>query len=398
MQLNSQTYRLSDTGKVGTMALAVGVIGIVGCAAGFYVDRTHFFHAYLVAFVFWVTLGLGGLFFTMLHHLVGADWSVVVRRISECLMITLPLMAILFIPIALGMHELYHWSHAGVADHDVLLKAKAPWLNTGWFFIRAGIYFSIWSVLAWMLYNASIKQDLSYDESRAQTMQRISAPGMLVFALSITFASYDWLMSLDPHWYSTIFGVYVFAGSFLAVLSFLAVIALSLRTQGVLADTIRLGHYADLGKLIFGFTVFWAYIAFSQYFLIWYGNIPEETIWYQHRWDGSWKYVSLFLAAGHFLVPFVVLITREAKRNLFVLRAAAIWVLFMHWIDLYWLVLPNMPHAEGAAGVHFSWIDAAAMLAVGGVFFWFFWQRFTANAIVPVSDPRLEVSIRYTNA
>ncbi|MFQ5651207.1 MAG: hypothetical protein ACE5IY_14805 [bacterium] len=377
----------------GKAALVVGGAGLLLSLAGGLVDSKQFFYSYLTAFVFWTTIGLGGLFFVMLHHLTGATWSVVLRRIAEVLMITLPLMALFFIPIFLGRYELFPWTHAEAVAGDHLLHKKAPYLNTTFFVMRAAIYFGIWTILAFNLYNNSLRQDENGTPPVLRKMRSTSAPGMVLFAFTLTFASFDWLMSLEPNWYSTIFGVYVFSGTLLSVLAFLLLAALYLRNRGVLKQSITTEHYHDLGKLLFAFTVFWAYIAFCQYFLIWYGNIPEETTFYLQRWQGSWKAVSLLIVFGHFALPFLVLITRAAKRNLVVLRVMGLWLLFMHWVDVHWLVLPRL-HERG---VSFSWMDLTTMLGIGGPLLWFFWKNLAANALVPVRDPNLKASLQFIN-
>lgn len=229
-------------------------------------------------------------------------------------------------------------------------------------------------------------------------MRRFSAPGMVLFALTITFAAFDWMMSLNPHWYSTIFGVYTFVGSFLCALAFFTLILMMLRGKGVLADKITVEHYHDLGKLLFAFTVFWAYIAFSQYFLIWYGNIPEETVFYHTRWKDGWPPVTMLIVIGHFVAPFLALIPRSAKRSLTWLKVLAVWMFFMHWVDLYWIVMPNVGHGDVKHGFHLSWMDFAPMIGIGGIFLWLFWNKFTSKAIVPVNDQKLEDSFKFVNS
>ncbi|MCF7803667.1 MAG: hypothetical protein K9N46_00005 [Candidatus Marinimicrobia bacterium] len=393
MQLDNNTYRLRESGSFGRRALIIGIIGLALSAVGYFLDAERFFHSYLTSFVFWVTIGVGGLFFVMLHHLTSAKWSVVLRRLTENFMITVPVLAVLFLPLILGIQDLFHWSHADAVAHDELLQQKAPYLNTPFFLIRAAIYFGIWILFGRMLYKVSIAQDSQKDDSLIARMKKLSAPGMLLFALTLTFASFDWLMSLDAHWYSTIFGVYVFSGSLLAILAILTLIAIYFRENDILRETITIEHYHDLGKLMFAFTVFWAYIAFSQFMLIWYGNIPEETIWYKHRWeDLSWRIVSLIVLFGHFVVPFLALVTRAAKRNLTMLKVTSIWLLLMHWVDLYWIVLPNYGHS-----VHFSWMDITTMIGIGGIVLWYFWKATAAHALIPVNDPKLQASIEFEN-
>lgn len=392
-KFNRDTFRITEAGNLGKFALIAGVAGLAISATGYFTDSKQFFYSYLTAFAFWATIGLGGLFFTMLHHLTSATWSVVLRRMTETVMATLPILIILFLPVVFGMHDLYHWTHKDVVEHDAVLKSKEAYLNMPFFFIRTALYFVVWVLLSRTLYSSSLNEDQASSPDLTMKMKRVSAPGMVLFGLTLTFASFDWLMSLDPHWYSTIFGVYVFSGTVLAILSFITLLALYLRNQEILEDVITVEHYHDLGKLLFAFTVFWAYIAFSQFMLIWYANIPEETLFFDHRWHGTWKIVSMIILFGHFVVPFVVLLTRAAKRNLFILKMMGIWLLLMHWVDIYWLVMPNL-HKEGAV---VSWMDLTTMIGVGGLFIWLFWNRFVSQPIVPVKDPKFAASVQFEN-
>lgn len=393
MKFDNQTFKFTNIGNIGNYALIVGIVGIAASAFGYTLDAKQLFYSYLTSYLFWISIGLGGLFFTMLHHLVGATWSVVLRRLFENVMNILPMMILLFIPIALGMGHLYRWSDSEGMAADQLLKAKSGYLNTGFFLARALLYFAVWFLLSRSLYKSSLKQDESHDETLRTRFKRISAPGMILFAATITFAAFDWIMSLDAHWYSTIFGAYFFAGCAMSAMAFTTLAAYYLRRNQVLAIEITVEHYHDLGKLTFAFTVFWAYMAFSQYFLIWYANIPEETVWYLHRWEGSWKLVSLLIVFGHFAIPFLALITQGAKRNPTALAVICIWLLLMHWIDLYWLVLPNL-HKQG---VSFSWMDITTMVGIGGVVIWYFWRRLTSQPLLPINDPKLDASKRFVN-
>jgi hypothetical protein len=393
METQKQDYHLSGTPFFQKPALIIGITGLIASVAGYFVDHSQFFFSYLTAYTFWLTMTLGALFFTLLHHLTNADWSIVLRRILETVMMILPVMAILFIPILLGISDLYHWSHEDVVAADPILQKKSAYLNPVFFTIRIVLYFTIWILLARGLYKTSLAQDLGYQPEQTVKLRKISAPGMVLFALSITFASFDLLMSLDAHWYSTIFGVYIFGGSLLAILSFMVIFGNLLRKRKILAETITVEHYHDLGKFLFAFTIFWGYIGFSQYFLIWYANIPEETIWYLHRWEGSWKILTMVLVFGHFVIPFMALLPRFVKRNMGSLTFFAIWILIMHWIDIYWLVMPNLNHH----GVHFSWMDVATTLGIGGLYLWFFLQKYYKHPLVPVGDPRLDVSIHMKN-
>jgi hypothetical protein len=374
-------------------ALISGAVGVVLSIVAAFADHEQFYFSYLTAYTFWAGIMLGGLFFTMIHNISGAVWSVVLRRIMESLMSAAPLIAVLFIPLIFGIHDLYHWSHEEAVAGDALLQKKAGYLNIPFFVIRSAVYLILWILLAMLLYRKSIAQDKAYDAGQVMKIKRISAPGIVVFALTITFAAFDWLMSLDPHWYSTIFGVYIFAGSFLAAQAFIILFGLGYRKKGILQDVITVEHYHDLAKFLFAFTIFWGYMAFSQYFLIWYANIPEETVWYMHRWEGNWKFITMILVFGHFLIPFLGLMPRAAKRNITYLKAMAIWILVMHFVDLYWIVMPTL-HAHG---FQLSWIDPAAFLAVGGIFVWYVARKYNAGALVPVNDPKLEESIHHVN-
>ena len=300
MRFDAQTYRLSEAGKLGTIALGIGIVGIAGCVGAYFVDPKQFFYSYLTAFVFWTSIGLGGLFFSMIHHLVDATWSVVVRRIIETIAYSLPILLVFFIPVALGMSNLFQWSDSTQVASDHLLKSKSGYLNTGFFLIRTLVYFAIWTFLAVRLYRLSRKQDGGHYLSITTTWRKISAPGMILFALTTTFAAIDWIMSLDAHWYSTIFGAYYFAGAAMSLMAVTLILVIYLHKNNILRGTVTEEHYHDLSKLMFAFIVFWAYMAFSQYFLIWYANIPEETIWFKHRWEGSWKTITLIIVIGHF--------------------------------------------------------------------------------------------------
>lgn len=392
MKLDKDTFRLIETEGVGTWSLWIGLAGLAASAAGYFLNQKQFFFSWLTSFAFWGTIAVGGLFFTQLHHLVGAKWSVVIRRISETVMSVLPVLALFALPLIAGIGVLYPWSHPEHVVHDPILMSKAPFLNVPFFIVRLVLYVGVWAVLSWLLYKTSLAQDGSNTDLRPR-LRKISAPGMLLFAFTLTFAAFDWLMSLEPHWFSTIYGVYVFAGVVVAVVSFLTLMILVLKCRGVLADTITVEHYHDLGKLLFAFTVFWAYIAFSQFFLIWYANFPEETTFFHHRWTGTWKCVSTTLVLGRFVLPFLILMNREPKRNPRVLWVICPFLLAMHWLDLYWLVMPNLHHD----GAHFSWIDAATFVGIGGIFLWIFWKRLVSAPVIPVGDPDLKTSMGFVN-
>ncbi len=365
----------------------------VGALTAYFLDPGRFFQSYLVGFVNITVVGVGCLFFLMVMYLTGSAWSVTMRRIFETIAATLPVAAILVIPVLLGIHELYEWSHADHVAHDKLLQGKSPWLNESAFTIRAFVYIGIWSFLALKLYRNSTRQDETRSVEFMNSSSRWSAPGLLLAFLSVSAAAFDWVMSLNPHWYSTIFGIYIYAGGGVACMATVTLICIAFRRFGILRESITIEHYHDLGKWMFALTVFWTYIAFSQYLLIWYANLAEETIFYQVRFGGNWKWMSLALLLGHFVVPFFVLISRAAKRNLNVLTFAAIWILVFCYIDIYWLVMPNF-HKEGIA---FGWQDVVGWAAPITTFALGFWFRLRKHSLVPEGDFRLEQSLAHIN-
>ncbi len=391
----------SGWSRLPLLAGAVGVVATVATLLLASVDGAkQFYHSWLVAVLFFLGIGLGSLFFVLLHHAAKAGWGVVVRRLAENLACAVPLLAVLFVPVvAMGMHDLFHWTHADAVAHDRLLQVKEPWLNPGGFWLRVVVYFAIWTGLALFLRSASTKQDLTGDLSLSRRMARVSPPALFVFAVTVTFAAFDWLMSMDPHWYSTMFGVYFFAGAIVSAFAAITVLTLAFERTGHFRGVVTGEHFHDLGKLLFAFTVFWAYIAFSQFFLIWYANIPEETAWFLHRLHGTeghaahWTPATVALAVGHFAVPFFFLMPRTIKRNRTLLMVGAVWMLAMHLWDLYWLVMPNL-HKEAPV---FSWLDLTSLLAVGGLFVAVVGLLLNRGSLVPARDPRLVESLSFEN-
>ena len=387
MKVDPKSYLVKDKGSLGKIALVIGIIGLLLSIFGYFSDSKQFYFSYLTSFAFWVSLGLGGLFFTMLHHISGARWSTVILRISQAAMSVLPIMIIFIIPLFFGIKELYDWSHPEIVAHSSVLQGKSGYLNISFFTIRALIYFIIWGVLSFFINKYSRFQD----EGKTSTKQLriVSAPGMFLFAFTISFAAFDWLMSLDPHWFSTMFGAYYFGGSFVIILAFLIIMANYLKSNGTLNTEIGHAHFSDLGKLFFGFIVFWAYLGGAQYFFIWYANIPEETVWFLDRWKNSWATVSKLLIFGHFLLPFITLIFFNTKRNRKILVFFAFWIFFFHYVDMYWLVAPTLHHEFA----HISWMDLTTFIGIGGVFIALFWRNFTSKAIIPINDPYLSDSL-----
>lgn len=389
------------------------ILGIVLAGAGlggaFALKTGHehqFWFSYLTAFYTFLAIGLGGLFFVILQHLVRAGWSIAVRRLAENAMITLPLLCLVALPIVLfGMHDLYHWTDTEAVAADVMLSAKASYLNEGAFKIRVGVYFGVWTLLSVLFYSWSTggDNDPVRAAKNAGRARAFAAPALFLFALSLTFAAFDFLMSLDPHWFSTMFGVYYFAGSCLTIHAFLTLVSIFLRKSGYLQGVVTDEHYHDLGKYLFGFTVFWTYIAFSQYFLIWYANIPEETMWFQYRIADDFFPLTVLLCLGRFPLPFLFLLPRAVKRNAGTLAVAAIWILVMQFVDMYWLVQPVLAHhhaletGDHHMTMHLGSLDALTYVGVLGVFLAGFGWALGRKALVPVNDPRIAESIKFEN-
>lgn len=392
MKFDKNTYQLLETGSLAQKALIVGVIGILLSLLGAFVDRAQFFQAYLTAFTFLTTVGLGGLFFVLIHHITGAHWGTVMRRVAENLASTLPIMGLFMIPLFFGMHDLFHWTHTEDPHvaHDAILQWKAPYLNVTFFVIRSVVIFLIWTWLVRGLRKLSLAQDQGNAESLGK-MRRMAAGGTVLFALTVTIFGFDWLMSLDPHWYSTMWGVYIFSGAFLGGLALLSIMASILRNKGA-EGIITAEHTHDFGKFLFAFTVWWAYIGGAQYFLIWYGNIPEETIWFLHRWEHGWKTVSMLLIIFHFMVPFVVLAFRAAKRIPKLVIALSSLILFMHYVDHFWMINPTFNDHH----LQVSWMHLTTVLGVGGVFIWWILLKMAEAPVVPLKDPSLQKSIEHT--
>jgi hypothetical protein len=387
---------------VGAIGLAVLVIGGFMLPSG--EGLRHALAAYQVGVMAALAISLGGMFFVMAFHLTAAGWSATIRRQFENLMRLVPWMALLVLPVlAIEMWtggQLFLWLDSDLKAHDTLLVHKAPYLNAWFFTGRAVIYFCVWFVLAWLLWGYSKEQDATGDKWLTNRAARTSTWGMLLFALTVAFASFDWLMSMDYRFFSTIWGVYYFAGaaySSLAVVVF--VLALCLRA-GKLKGLVTEEHFHDLAKLMFAFTVFWAYIAFSQYFLIWYANIPEETAFMLARKTGGWEHYSMVLVVGHFILPFFILLWRFVRRSYALLMAIALWMLVMHVIDIAWLVRPFVYGPiifEDKVRVDRVWMDIAGVVGVLGIFGGLLVRNVFSGPLVATRDPRIAESLHHRN-
>ncbi|MFG0256746.1 MAG: quinol:cytochrome C oxidoreductase [Phycisphaerales bacterium JB043] len=358
--------------------------------------------SYHVGVLFCVGMALGCMGIVMILHQVNAGWSALVRRqVENTMSMLFPVCALLFLPILISTFvapgKLWHWMDADYVAGDLIYAHKQPFLNVGFFTIRTIAYFVIWGFLAWKLYGYSRIQDSTADKWLTAKARRMSSYGLLLFAVTTAFAGFDWIMSLDYHWFSTMFGVYFFAGNFGAALAVTILIMLALRRQEDFRSLVTQEHLHDLGKLLFGFCVFWAYIGFSQYFLIWYANIPEETSWFLARRTDTWYIYSILLAVCRFVIPFVVLMPRPFRRSPRVLAIAGVWILVCHALDLFWMVRPEFTSYETGADIGLSWQDVVAFVGPVALFAGLLVRKIISGPLVPTNDPRLAESLHHKN-
>jgi len=376
--------------KIGGILLVIGLV--LGIAA-FFVDSYRASFAYLVSFIFFLSIVVGSLFLVALEYAANADWSTPFRRVSEFLAAGLPLLLIFTIPLLFNTSSLFQWSHADFVNSDKMLQAKSAYLNTPFFMVRVFVIIIIWIFFYFLIIRNSRKQDETGNQALTKRNITLSVIFIPIFAITITLVAVDWIMSLESKWFSTIFGVYLFAGVAWSSLAALTLTSIKLKEKGFLHPAVKEDHYYSLGTLMFAFTAFWGYIAFSQYMLIWYGNLPEETFWFMQRWAGGWKIVSVLLIVTHFIVPFFYLISYEAKTNPKKLKFISIWILCVHLLDIYWLIMPSMSRNDHAYS--FSWIDFVFPLIFIGVIMIVFKKVSEKINLVPVRDPKLERGLNF---
>ncbi len=394
--------------------LIAGLIGVAISTVGvFATDRIGAF-AYLIGLIFVTSITIGMLFLVLIHHIFDAGWSVVVRRQAENFLAALPYLALLFIPLFLvtylkSQSTLWIWMDAdyvlhghGTVAEDVLYNKKTWWLSEGFFWFRAILCFGTWVWFARALRNHSFSQDQDGSASHTHACRKLAAGGLFAVAFTWTCAGFDWIMSLEFHWFSTMFGVWFFANAMRAALAVLTIACTFLVVRGPLKGIFNTKHLHDLTTLSFAFTVFWAYISFSQYFLIWNGNLPEETFWYNFREEGMWKGVGMFLVFGHFFLPFLLLLQFPFKTNPTPARAISAWILFMQLFDVFFNVLPSLKDAHGVPYQMFSSPIAIVLYITGlvgpaGFMLWAYWNSCRANKIIPIRDPRILESLNHSH-
>jgi hypothetical protein len=390
-----QPFRMS-----GRMATILGIViaaGILCLHLTFQDNNIRGWFNLLIGSTLFLGMGLAGLFFTAIQHLTSAKWSVVIRRVFEAMALTIPLSAVLFFFVFRGLHHIYEWAHPEAVSHDHLLQWKAPFLNEHSFGIRLAIYFGIWIASTLVLVGSSLKQDKTGDASISKRNFKRAAFILVLFALSVSMAGFDILMSIEPHWFSTMFGVYFFSGLFQAGLAMILILTWILYRRGALAGYVTIDHFHDISRFLFAFSIFWAYIAFSQFMLIWYGDLPEETFFFVYRMNHGWEWVTAALLLCRWAIPFLVLMPYGAKRNFKVTIPIAILIIFSQWLDIFWIANPAMRFAFDVEAV--SPAIHLRDLAIGGGFVSLFLLviGFIMGKIpmIPMRDPRLEASIHY---
>jgi hypothetical protein len=378
-------------------ALLVGLVGLVACGVGFAIDRDQFFRAWLIAYMLWLGVALGTMGLMMIHHLSGGAWGMVVRRVWEASSRTLPLLSVLFLPILLGMSTLYPWMHPDAIAAEPILRHKIPYLNPTFFIIRAVFYFVVWNLIALKMTSLSRAQD-NGDVAQTRSLQRLSGAGLVLYVITITFASIDWMMSTDPIYYSTIYGFLFLAGQGLSGLAFTIIMASFLSRRQPMAAVFKPSHFQDYGKLTLAFVMLWAYFNFSQYLLVYAANIVDEIPYFVTRITNGWQYLAVFLVVFQFAVPFALLLSRDLKRTPQRLVMVAFWLIFVRFADLFMLVTPEFDtsghNLHATPGEHVSvpfihWLDLAAPVAIGGLFVWMFFTQLRRRPLLPVNDPYL---------
>jgi hypothetical protein len=376
--------------RLGRGGLLVGGLFALVLAAGFFLDRVQFFRSYLLGFLFWIEVAIGSLGLAMLSHLTGGLWGIVPRRLHEAAARTFPGLALAFVPVALGAATLYLWASPEHVAADALLQAKAAYLNLPAFVSRAVLYFVIWSFLGWRISSWTRQQDQAPSAARAASLRGLSAVGIVVLFLTTTFASVDWGMSLAPHWFSTIYGVLFIVSAGLSALSFTILLLARLSKEEPFSSVLQPVTVHDLGKLLLAFTMLWGYVNFSQFLITWSGNLSEETPFYVHRFHGAWGSVAVVLLVFHFGLPFALLLSRPLKRNARALAGVAAFMLLMQIVDLFWLIGPDLAtHGEGAPPLRVHWMDAAGLLAIGGLWLALFARQALSAALLPAGEPEL---------
>jgi hypothetical protein len=398
---------IAEIARLRSRALLVGAAGlglvIVGVLLPHEVHAGQpslFWQAYLIAFIFWIGITLGSLGVLMIQHLSGGAWGLVSRRVLEAAARTLPLMALLFVPIYWRLPELYVWARPEAAQ-DAIIQQKVEYLNVPFFTVRAILYFAVWGALVYVLTRWSKQQDeepAALPGPRDRRFRVVSGPGLVLFVITVTFMSVDWVMSLDPHWYSTIFGILTIGGQGLATMAFTILVLAALARFRPMAGVADAERFHDLGKLMFAFVMLWAYFSVSQLLIVWSANLPEEVPFYLQRLNGPWAIVSVALLLGQFALPFLLLLSRRLKRSPDAVKWVALFILLMRAVDIAWTVGPPLrlehePGAPSGSGLHL--LDLAMVLAMGAPWLYYFFTNLAGRALVPARDPYFKEAVAH---
>lgn len=394
----------ADINRWRTLALGIGgilSIVILVVALIFPEQREQAVRSWLLGFIFWGGIGIGCLGVLLLQYLTGGAWGVVMRRILEAGSRTLPIIFLLFLPIMFGVTYLYEWTHLTTSDE--IVKFRQPYLSVEWWIFRACLYFVLLYLMSYFLNKWSLQQDKADDYETAlklsQDASKFSGPTMVFYVLTVSFAAIDWVMTLDPHWYSTMWGLLFAAGWALSCFCFSVALLAVLSTKEPMNRILNSRHFHDIGKLMLALVMVWAYFNFSQFLIIWSGNLPEETKWYLTRWEGTWSIIAVLLIVFHFAFPFLVLLSRDIKQNARWLALLAVFILILRLVDMYYLIGPSPRigmHGQEVDFVNsFSWMDVVAPFAVGGIWLWYFFGQLMKHPLVPINEPFLENAINH---
>jgi hypothetical protein len=385
----------AELAAFGRKSLAVGLIALVASLAGWRLAPDDFYRAWLVGWVWILSVALGALGVYLVHLLSRGAWGLVARRPLEAAGLTIPALALFAIPVLLGLGSLYPWADASRVAHDEILRHRQPWMSAPYVVVRLVLYFAIWSGLSVALSGLSRKQDSGREPAAAErSMQMLAGPGLVLHILAVSFFSFDLFMSVNPHWYSTIYGFYVLGGQAISGMALVILTELLLSSRPPLSGVLQKRHIHDHGNLLFAFLMLWGYFAVSQYLIIWSGDLPEEVVFYNQRFTGGWGAVALVVVFVHFVLPFFILLSRDLKRNMTKLSVVAALLLVMRWVDLYWLAAPAF--SPGRFRLH--WVDVVAPIAMGGIWLWLYAGRLASRPLLPLNDPHLPEAIAVAEA
>src|SRR5215469_10932668 len=372
----------------------IGLIFLVLTFIGAFVDNTQFFRSYLWSYVFWLGMSLGCMAWLMTQYLTGGAWGVMIRRIAESASQTIPVWLVLFIPLIFGIQALYgnSWGNPNTVAHDAVLQHRAPYLNTTFWIVRAFVYLGGWSLLSFLLNKWSNREDREGGVSPREHLAVISAPGLIFWAFAVTFMATDWVMSVNPHWYSTMFGLIFIAGQGLSAIGFMIAMIVMLSKYEPMSSLITRRHMRDLGTLALANVMFFAYLSFSQFLITWAGNLPDEIVWYKHRLTGTWWTLGLILVFVHFALPFCLLLSQDLKRNFKSIRAVAILLIVARMVGVYWETVPEF---YPAGQFHLSWLDFTAPIGFGGLFIALFLTNLMKRPLIPPNNPKLEEALAH---